>query len=372
MSVWRFDVCFSSFEWTEIAAAWKQSPLGVTAFITHFHLHLQLTSTLQNVFTRLAWHFFFVPAALMWAIYLGWFLNWSIKRSNNHLESNGNCQSPVAETINPTALVNVPWDRGNASVSSPQAAPLFLITRWRRWSIYLERRWEAFQRDCRVWLIISANLWSQFQICTSSHPTPIMNTGLCVCVCVCLKSSCRLCFWSSSWKSSPSSLYSTTFQPSLTSQPSQPDFNQSKQFSLCVSWTAFPLWVPVPGHRVPLISDLHRVLHRQSIKKSALMSNKCSTFLIQLHLIGLVAQSRNSYCFHHHHHSRVHVFNSPGQKISSHSCFWSLSWSGGPVLTCVCFSNSHPPNQGRCQPLVACLGITSNVGTYTLKSLLLP
>lgn len=114
-----------------------------------------------------------------------------------------------------------------------------------------------------------------------------------MCVCVCLKSSCGLCLRFSSWKSSPSSLYSTTFPPSLTSPPSQPDFNQWKQFSL---------WAPVPGHHVPLISDLLKVLHRQSMRNSASTSNKCSTFLNvnQSHLRGLVevVQSRKSCCFH--------------------------------------------------------------------------
>lgn len=71
-----------------------------------------------------------------------------IKGSIDHLESNGNSQSPAAAKINPVALVNVPRDHGDAFVSSPQAAPLFLIIQWRRWSIHLERRWEAFQRDC--------------------------------------------------------------------------------------------------------------------------------------------------------------------------------------------------------------------------------
>ena len=64
-SVWRFDVSFASFEWTETAAAWKQHPSGLTAFNAHrsadFPLHLQLTSPPQNVFTHLAWHFSFVP-----------------------------------------------------------------------------------------------------------------------------------------------------------------------------------------------------------------------------------------------------------------------------------------------------------------------
>lgn len=96
---------------------------GLTAFITHrsadFYLHLQLTSPLQNVFTR----FFFVPAALVWAVSLGWILNWSTKGSND-LESNVKSKAPVAATINPSALMNVPRDRGDASVSSPQAAPL--------------------------------------------------------------------------------------------------------------------------------------------------------------------------------------------------------------------------------------------------------
>lgn len=128
----------ASFEWTETAAAWKWHPLGLTAFTTHrsadFHLHLQLTSPLQNVFTRV----FFVPAALMWAIYLGWVLNWSTKGSND-LESNFNYPSLVAATINPIALMDSPRDRSDASVSSSQPANNTM----KAMKIYLERRWEG-------------------------------------------------------------------------------------------------------------------------------------------------------------------------------------------------------------------------------------
>lgn len=176
---------------------------------------------------------------------------------------------------------------------------------------------------------------------------------------LCLMSSCRLCLWYSFWKSSPSSLYSTTFMPSLTSPPSQPDFNQSQQFSPpCLLDSVFPF---EPGHPVPLISDLRRVLHRQSLRKPASMLNKWSTFLNvnQLDLRGLaeVEQSRNSCCFLDRYITALCRFATALQDLLSHSRFWNLPWLGGPMLTGECplsleCSPACPPPR-RSQPLVA-------------------
>lgn len=139
-----------------------------------------------------------------------------------------------------------------------------------------------------------------------------------------------------------------TPQPSCPHWPRrQPDFNQSQSFSPpCFLDSVFPF---EPGHPVPLISDLRRVLHRQSLRKPASMLNKWSTFLNvhQLDLRGLaeVEQSRNSCCFLERYITALCRFATALQDLLSHSRSWNLPWLGGPILTREC-----PLNAPACPP----------------------